>query len=392
MNPLRILIGSDTFSPDINGAARFTERLAAGLVDRGYDVHAAVPAHPEQGKGVGVEREVIEGREMTVHRWKSFRWPFHGNWRIIGPWNATKFARRTLDLAQPDVIHVQSHYVIGRGLIKEAQRRGIRVIGTNHSMPENVLDHTGLPGPLNNLLLKWAWNDLHKLYGMVARVTTPTANAAAFLEENARLKDILAISCGIDASRYRPDFGPRSEHRVIFVGRQDAEKHIEVLIRALPMIDPALNVQLDLVGRGEHHKHLHDLAVQLGVADRVIQHGAVTDERIVELLSQASVFAIASTAELQSIATLEALSSALPVVAADAMALPHLVHDGENGWLFPPGDVQAAAERIERVLRLAPEERERMQRASLEMVKVHSLGHTLDVFDALYRDQPLPSV
>jgi len=389
MHPLRILIGSDTFSPDINGAARFTERLAAGLVDRGYEVHAAVPAHPEQG--VGEHREVIEGRQMTVHRWKSFRWPFHGKWRIVGPWNANRLAKRTLDRVRPDVIHVQSHYVVGRGLIKEARRRGIRVIGTNHSMPENLLDHTGLPGPLNKLLVKWAWNDLHKLYGAVARVTTPTASAAEFLEENARLHDILAISCGIDASRYRPDFTPRREHRVVFVGRQDAEKHIEVLIRALPLIAPDLDVKLDLVGDGEHRKHLHDVAVKLGVADRVVQHGAVTDERIIELLSQASVFAIASTAELQSIATLEALSSALPVVAADAMALPHLVHDGENGWLFPPGDVEAAAERIERVLRLSPEDRERTQRAALATVKIHSLGHTLDVFEALYHDEPLPA-
>jgi len=201
----------------------------------------------------------------------------------------------------------------------------------------------------------------------------------------------MPVSCGIDASRYRPDFTPRAEQRIIFVGRQDAEKHIEVLIRALPLVDPEFDVKLDLVGDGEHRRHLHALAVKLGVEDRVVQHGAVTDERIVELLSRASLFAIASTAELQSIATLEALSSALPVVAADAMALPHLVHDGENGWLFPPGDVEAAAERIERVLRLAPEERERMQRAALATVKIHSLGHTLDIFEALYHDAPRPA-
>jgi len=388
MPPLRILIGGDTFAPDINGAARFTERLAAGLVDRGHEVHVAAPAG--RGQAVGESVEVIEERPMTVHRWKSFRWPFHEWLRIVGPWNANRFARRTLDRVRPDVIHVQSHYVVGRGLIKQARRRGIRIIATNHSMPENVLDHTGLPGPLNKLLLKWAWNDLHHLYGMTDRVTTPTMSAADFLERFSHLEDIIPVSCGIDASRYRPDFGPRAEHRIVFVGRQDAEKHIEVLIRALAHVDPAFDVRLDLVGEGEHRRHLHELAVRLGVEDRVVQHGAVSDQRIVELLSGASLFAIASTAELQSIATLEALSSALPVVAADAMALPHLVHDGENGWLFPPGDAEAAAERIERILRLSPEERERMQRAALATVKVHSLAHTIDVFEALYRDEPMP--
>ena len=42
--PLRILIGADTFAPDVNGAARFAERLAAGLVERGHDVHVMAPS------------------------------------------------------------------------------------------------------------------------------------------------------------------------------------------------------------------------------------------------------------------------------------------------------------------------------------------------------------
>ena len=389
MRQLRILIGTDTFSPDINGAASFTERLAAGLVDRGHIVHVAAPS-PRRADD-GVSEEIVEGRRMTVHRWHAFKWPFHEWLHIVRPWQAKRFARQTLDIAQPDVIHLQSHYVVGRGLIREAEKRGIRVIATNHSMPENVLDHTGLPGPLNRLLLRWAWGDLRKLYGKADRITTPTASAAAFLEANSGLPNVLPVSCGIDASHYRPDFSPRPDHRIVFVGRQDAEKHIHVLIEALPHIDPALDVRLDLVGDGEHRKHLHDLAMRLGVADRVVQHGAVSDAQIVDILSKASVFAIASTAELQSIATLEALSSALPVVAADAMALPHLVHDGENGWLFPPGDAAAAADRIERILRLSPAEREVMQRQALATVKVHSLGHTLDVFEALYLDEPLPA-
>src|SRR5215207_5680820 len=41
---LRVLIGADTFAPDVNGAARFAERLAAGLVERGHEVHVMAPA------------------------------------------------------------------------------------------------------------------------------------------------------------------------------------------------------------------------------------------------------------------------------------------------------------------------------------------------------------
>ena len=99
---------------------------------------------------------------------------------------------------------------------------------------------------------------------------------------------------------------------------------------------------------------------------------------------------IASIAELQSIATMEAMASGLPIVAANAVALPHLVHDGENGYLFEPGDVDDLAAKLTTVLTPAPEERLRMQQASLEGVKVHDIQRTLDTFEALYRDEPLP--
>jgi len=108
------------------------------------------------------------------------------------------------------------------------------------------------------------------------------------------------------------------------------------------------------------------------------------------LLSRASLFVIASIAELQSIATMEAMASALPIVAADAVALPHLVHDGENGYLFEPGNVTELAARLTDVLTAEPAEYERMQRASLDGVAIHDINRPLDTFEALYRDEPLP--
>ena len=89
-------------------------------------------------------------------------------------------------------------------------------------------------------------------------------------------------------------------------------------------------------------------------------------------------------------ALLEAMASGLPIVAADAVALPHLVHDGENGYLFRPGDVDDLAQKLTAVLTLSPEDRLRMQQASLDGVKVHDMKRTLDTFEALYRDEPLP--
>jgi glycosyltransferase involved in cell wall biosynthesis len=155
----------------------------------------------------------------------------------------------------------------------------------------------------------------------------------------------------------------------------------------LAQLDPSLDARLELVGGGEQEHHLSQLAHSLGVADRVTISGYVTDEQLADSLHRAAVFAMPSIAELQSIATMEAMSNGLPVVGADAMALPHLVHDGENGYLFEPDNVDEFADRLTDVLTAAPEEYMRMARESLRIVEAHDIQKTVSTFEAIYRGE-----
>ncbi|MGP3533715.1 glycosyltransferase [Microbacterium sp. RD1] len=386
--PLTIVMGCDTFAPDINGAARFAERLAAGLAERGHDVHVMAPNTAYRRADPAVE--VIEGQPITLHRLPSVRWPPHDWLRFVWPWRVKHYARQVLDAVKPDVVHIQSHIVIGRGLAREAKKRGIPIIATNHVMAENILDFTTLPDALNKVVVKLAWADARRTFELTRAVTTPTRKAAEFLESTIAISDVLPISCGIDRRNYTPDLTPRDANRILFVGRLTTEKGIDVLLRAVAQLDPGLQATLDIVGGGDQRRNLEQLAGQLGIAERVTFHGHASEEDLRALYSRASVFAIASIAELQSIATMEAMASGLPVVAADAVALPHLVHDGENGYLFEPGNVDELTARLTDVLTQSPEERLRMQQASLDGVIVHDIERTLDTFEALYRGEPLP--
>ncbi|MFF3026768.1 glycosyltransferase [Microbacterium sp. NPDC057944] len=385
---LKILIGCDTFAPDINGAARFAERLAAGLVQRGHDVHVVAPN--QAYRRAAARTEVIEGEPMTLHRLPSVRWVAHDWIRFVWPWRSKHYARQIIDQVKPDVVHIQSHIVIGRGLARIAHERGIPVIATNHVMAENILDHSMMPKFIDDLVLKYAWADAKNTFDLTRAVTTPTRRAADFLEKTVDVKGVIPISCGIDRTQYTPVIGPREKNRIIFVGRLTAEKQVEVILQAMTKLDPALDATFDIVGGGDQRKNLENLTVKLGLGDRVTFHGRTTDEQLRALLSRASVFAIASIAELQSIATMEAMASALPIVAADAVALPHLVHDGENGYLFEPGSVEELAARLTDVLTADKAEYERMQQASLDGVAIHDINRTLDTFEALYRDEKLP--
>ena len=386
--PLTILIGADTFIPHVNGAARFAERLAAGLVARGHEVHVEAPSANHSSGGTFIER--VEGQPMTVHRIPAYRWAPHDWLTFVLPWRSKHYARRVLDAVNPDVVHIQSHIVIGRGLAREARKRGIPIVATNHVMAENILDFTTLPPVLDKVFVKLAWADAKRTFDLTRAVTTPTRKAADFLESTIDIAGVIPISCGIDKANYDPDFTPRDANRILSVGRLTNEKQIDVTLKAIAKLDPALDVRFDVVGSGDQRHRLEQLAKDLGLASRVTFHGHTSDEELRALYSKASVFAIASIAELQSIATMEAMASALPVVAANAVALPHLVHDGENGYLFEPGHVDELAARLTDVLTAAPEERVRMQQASLDGVAIHDITRTLDTFEALYRGDALP--
>ena len=101
--PLKIVMAADTFSPDVNGAARFAERLSAGLAARGHEVHVVTPSVTHAKHGTFTE--VFEGQPVTVHRLPGWRWYPHDWLRFVLPWMSKHYARRVLDEVRPDVVH-----------------------------------------------------------------------------------------------------------------------------------------------------------------------------------------------------------------------------------------------------------------------------------------------
>lgn len=384
--PLKILIGADTFAPDVNGAAKFAERLAAGLVERGHDVHVMAPAASRKH---GTWQEVHEGQELTAHRLRSWRWYPHDWLRFALPWRIRQNSARVIDDVKPDVVHFQSHIIVGRGLSLEAEKRGIRIVGTNHFMPENMLEFTLLPSGWQEWAVGLAWKAARRTFGRAEAVTTPTRKAAQFLERHTGLSGVHAISCGIDAHKYEPSWEARSENRILFVGRVTGEKQIDVLLRGFALLPAELDAKLEIVGGGDQKRNLEHMAVELGVADRVTFTGYVADDALRGAYHRASVLAMPSIAELQSIVTMEAMASALPIVAANAMALPHLVHDGENGYLFEPGDPEDLAAKLRLVLEAPPAEYRALKEGSLRFIAAHDIQRTISTFESLYRGKPV---
>ncbi|THJ67774.1 glycosyltransferase family 4 protein [Arthrobacter echini] len=380
--PLTILIAAETYPPNLNGAAQFGYRLAKGMTSRGHRVHVLAPGASDGGSFTE------EGGDWTVHRLRSHGVPTHDYWRLCYPWEIKRDIDLLLDEVAPDVVHIQCHYMVGKQTLEAAVRRGIRVVATNHFMPENLNPFLPFPQWLKNVIARNSWKDMGKVMGKAAAVTTPTPLAAQAMLEKALLPGVLPVSNGIDSANYEPGAGETLERSpdptVLFVGRLAEEKHVDVLIDAVARVPERLRVRLEIVGGGEVKPALQAQVARLGIGDRVSFLGLVDDAELRRRYLCADLFCQPGTAELQSLVTLEAMSASTPVLLADAMALPHLVLEGENGYLFTPGDSGELARRITEIFELPDEDRRRMGAASRELVNRHDIKATLETFEGLY--------
>jgi glycosyltransferase involved in cell wall biosynthesis len=378
----KILIACDTFAPDRNGTATFSKNLAVQLQNRGYEVHVIAPA---TSKLYGTFREKHDGVPLIIHRLKSYRIPFQPTQRFVLPLRLTSKLSELFMAIKPDVVHIQSHINIGHHAAVAAKELDIKLIATSHIDAQNLVDNTiSAPKFVRNFLTKLLLKDAARVFKSAEAISAPTKRAAQMLEGVVKGLRVLPISGGVDIDSYanlpKPD---QSLKKLLYVGRLDREKHVYVLLEALAKL--AKEFSLDIVGSGSQAVELQRLSTELGLHDRVHFLGDLSDELVVEKLGESSAFVMPSTQELQSMATLEAMAAGRPIIAANAMALPHLVHDGENGFLFRPDSPSELAASVSRLFSLKPKDFSLLAAGSKLLVRSHDLDVTVDVYERLYK-------
>ncbi len=382
---MRILIAGTTYHPALNGQAIFTVNLAEGLAARGHEVVVAYPSD----KAISQQRHNVQLEGV-----KSFSLgAVHGDTFV--PFFPSRTIKRIFDQFKPEIVHIQDHYPVCRATVFEARRRHLKIIGTNHFMPENLAPY--IPGlskikPVYNWIL-WHW--MLELYNRVDVATAQSRVAAELIRKQGLRIPVLPASCGIDLRRFHPDpktdrVACRSRYGIdpdkiifLFVGRVDKEKRVDVLLRAMSQIKRD-DIQLVIAGRGAASGDFEGLAKSLNLGERVRFTGFIPNEDLHVLLNSVDVFTMPSEAELLSIASLEAMACARPVLLADAVALPDLVAHGQNGYLFKPGDANDAACYME-MLANQRGQWEQMGKASLEKAQYHSLENTIRRYEKLYQ-------
>jgi len=186
-----------------------------------------------------------------------------------------------------------------------------------------------------------------RVYKRADAIMLPGQAAYDFVRERFRIpEDKMHIFLNsIDLERFapRPELRP-IEGRVIFVGRLNRVKRLDLLIRAMADID---GTDLQVVGEGEDREDLEALAGELDVP--TLFHGRVPNQVLPETLAYGQVFVLPSVKEGNPKALMEAMACGRPCIATAAPGNTDLIRHEETGLLVSD-DPEAISQAIRRVL------------------------------------------
>jgi glycosyltransferase involved in cell wall biosynthesis len=393
-----LLTADQYFPPTLGGSAISTRRLARGLAERGHQVTVLAPAarfadYVEQEDGVSVIRcrsipalHLVRNSDRDTIRAALF---------------SGRTAARTVESLRPDMVHVQVPAHLGASAARAASRLGIPLVATLHAVPENLFPSASTRSPLFRFFARNFWARVVAFCNRCDVVTAPTATACRLLRDQAVERPLVAISNGVDLSAFRPprDDAEREACRtrlglpidrpiVLYAGRFAPEKRLDVLVDAIPLVLARAAAHFVFCGFGA--TAVQGWAEARGVSSATTFLGLLPDELLPLAYRAADLLAQPSEAELQGIVLLEGAASGLPLVGADALAIPELIVDGHNGFLHRPGDPADLADKIVRLLEGGAQHRGFGER-SLAVAREHAFERTLDSFERLYESVRAPS-
>ncbi len=182
-----------------------------------------------------------------------------------------------------------------------------------------------------------------------------------------------------------PSVAPVRPLRLVSVGLLIPRKGIDTILAGLALLDPALEIELTLVGDGYERARLQAIAAQPQLAARVHFAGALEPPEIPAVLARHEVLVLASHSEGRPNVLVEAMAAGRAVVASNIPGVAEIARDGHNALLFPPGDSEALAALLRRLVD-EPELVRRLGEAGRATVAGLTWERTGERYADLYRE------
>ena len=406
--PLRIAYLSYRGKPHVGGQGVYTRHLTKALVDMGHTVEVlGGPPYPHLDERVPLTKlpslETFNDQfpmrkprmfelkdrwdwiENTSFNLGNFPEPMAFSWRA---WDNLRARHRDFDL-------IHDNQTLGWGLL--GLQKLLPVLATIHH-PITVdrrleIEHART---LTEQIGKRRWYAFTRMQTQVAkrmdRVMTVSENSKVDISADHKvdIDKIHVVPVGVDPELFKPVPGvDRVPGRIITTASADvAMKGLVYLLEAAAKVRSERHVEIVIIGKMKEDSKTEQTLRDLGLEDVVQFVSGVSDERIVELYSEAELACVPSLYEGFSLPAIEAMSCSTPLIATTGGALPEVTgNHGETCLQVPPGDSEALGQMIRTALDDA-ELRNRVGHAGRQRVIdqwswAHTAVKTVDQYRAL---------
>lgn len=339
---MRIAIMTDSYLPTRDGVVTAVITMRKALEDLGHTVFVIAPDPGEKHR----EEGVIYFRSTTFRKYPEYYLP-------IFPSNK----REIIESLDVDVIHIYGVAFMALKALFVSRATGIPTVMTYVT---NVVDAMKYYSPLKlpmEMQSKLAWIYIRNFMKRPRCIIALTPETLKEFETNkvvTRRTEVIPIGIdlknfreGLDGSAIRRRYGLEGNRVVIHVGRVSYEKNIPQVIDAIRFLPD--NVKLMVVGKGPAIEDVKRHTVEIGLSDRVIFTGFVSDAELPYHYAAADLVVSASRFETQGLTIVEAMACGKPAACAAGRAFLDVIQEGYNGYLFEDSP-EACAEAIDKCL------------------------------------------
>lgn len=384
----------NTYADPVGGAEIYMLSLAAELERRGHVVGRF---------GVSTAAERDEPGWRVVHR------PCFERGQVFRDAGLTAALRDYLARLEPEIIHVHNLHSLPLELLELLARSGVPVVQTVHDY-SSVCSNTWCVLPDGSACAGGAGtkcfaNDCARNYPfdatsvlatmlrqrLVSSFSEVSICPSHYLASTLRrqgFRDVRHLFYFVDADRLEGEERPREPHSLLYLGRLEPEKGVEVLLEALPRVLATVpQATLSIVGDGSVAGSLRERAHTLGLEGAVRFHERVPYDDVRRFYATATAKVLPSIwTENSPLAAYECLLSGLPLIGSRIGGIPDLVEHGKTGFLFEPRSVDDLTRKILQLFDLSNEERAAFSTRSRELGAGFTRERNVAGVEAIYRE------
>ncbi len=348
---MKIVMFTDAYWPRVNGVTVSVESFSRALIKAGHQVVIVCSFYPESQAVDRMSSPTMDRRETmddpVVIRVPSYPLPISKEDRLA-KFHKWFWVSKQLNSFDPDIIHVQTEFIIGEFGFYYAKLHNLPVTYTFHTLWEDYVANY-IPFAPEFLMRFIARRIVKHMAKRADAIIAPSEQIREVLVRYKVKKPVHLLPTGIDPSLFtHPQeeveaFRSSLENRypvirgkriLLFAGRVGKEKNLSFLLSCAPEIFRRCgDTVLILAGNGPDLPQFMEEAEELGIADRCVFPGYLDRKDLSLLYPLARVFTFPSVTETQGLVTIEAMLSGTPVVAIGAMGTITVMGGDHGGFM-----------------------------------------------------------